>query len=78
MNKSSESYTVYLDKSEAAKSGILRSQPEGRSALPKAEAVKEAKVEPGTALRCAKEQTGLNRYPINKHEEDHKTHGPNN
>jgi hypothetical protein len=83
MNKSSESYKVYLDKTEAAKSGVT-SQPEvgGQSypgrALPPVQQVTTAKDNPGTAVRCAKEQTGLNRYPINKHEEEHKTHGPNN
>ncbi len=38
----------------------------------------EAPCEKGAAVRCAKQQTGLNRYPINSHEADHKTHGPNN
>jgi hypothetical protein len=83
MNKSSESYKVYLDKSEAAKSGVT-SQPEvgGQSypgrALPPVQQVVEAKAEPGTTVRCAKEQTGLNRYPINSHEAEVKHHGPNN
>lgn len=78
MNKSSESYKVYLEKAGSAESGVCESQSEGRKSLPPAAAVEEAKAEPGTAVRCAKEQTGLNRYPINEHEEDHKTHGPNN
>ena len=84
MNKSSESYKVYLEKSEAAPGGVHSSQPEvgGQSypgrALPPAQEVKDAKCEEGTAVRLAKQQTGLNRYPINSHEADHKTHGPNN
>lgn len=47
-------------------------------ALPKASAVETAKVEPGVAVRCAKEQTGENRYPINSHVESKKEFGPNN
>ncbi len=78
MNKSSELYKVYLEKSEAAPGGVHSTQPEGRAGLPPAEAVSEAQVEKGVAVRCAKEQTGENRYPINQHEQEHHTHGPNN
>jgi hypothetical protein len=84
MNKSSESYKVYLEKSEAAKSGATSQTPEvdGQSypgrPLPKSEVVKEAKDEPGTAVRLQRDQTGLNRYPINQHVEKQKGHGPNN
>jgi hypothetical protein len=35
-------------------------------------------IEKGAAVRLAKQQTGENRYPINSHEANHKTHGPNN
>lgn len=78
MNKSSESYKVYLEKSEAAPSGVLRSQPEGRAGLPPVVGVKDAEVEPGVAVKCAKQQTGENRYPINSYVEKCKEHGPNN
>jgi hypothetical protein len=79
MNKSSESYKVYLDKTEAAKSGIIKSQPESRTSLPPVDNdVSEAKEDKGAHKRCADEQIGLNRYPINTHEEEKKTHGPNN
>lgn len=47
-------------------------------ALPKASTVETAKDNPGTTVRCAKEQTGENRYAINKHVEEKKEHGPNN
>ena len=47
-------------------------------ALPKASAVEEAKCEPGTTVRCAKEQTGENRYPINSHVEKKLEYGSNN
>lgn len=78
MNKSSESYKVYLQKSEAAPGGVHSTQPECRTSLPPAQAVTEAKAEPGTAVRCAKEQTGQNRYPINSHVAEKKEFGPNN
>jgi hypothetical protein len=84
MNKSSESYKVYLEKSEAAPGGSGENQKEvgGQSypgrALPAVQEVKQAQDNPGTAVRCAKEQTGLNRYPINSHEEKEHHHGPNN
>jgi hypothetical protein len=74
----SKSYDVYNGHAGDAASGVIESQPEGRAGLPPASAVTEAKVEPGVAVRCAKEQTGLNRYPINSHEQEHHTHGPNN
>lgn len=79
MNKSSESYKVYTEKSEACCSGVHSTQPDGLSrALPKAEAVTEAKDAPGTAVRCAREQTGENRYAINSHVAAKKEFGPNN
>jgi hypothetical protein len=40
--------------------------------------VTTAKAELNTAVNLQKKQTGLNRYPINEHEEKHKSHGPNN
>lgn len=85
MNKSSESYKVYLEKSEAAPGGIHSTQPEvggqsypGRALPPVDNSVPDAKCEPGTAVRCAKEQTGENRYPMNSHVAEKKEHGPNN
>lgn len=47
-------------------------------ALPKSEEVKDAKCEEGTTIRCAKQQTGENRYPINSHVAEKKEFGPNN
>lgn len=67
-----------------AKQGILETQKEvgGQSypgrATPPVQQVTTAKEEAGAHARCAERQTGLNRYPINEHEEKHKTHGPNN
>jgi hypothetical protein len=67
-----------------AKQGILETQKEvgGQSypgrATPPVQQVTTAKEETGTTVKCVKRQTGLNRYPINEHEEKHKTHGPNN
>jgi hypothetical protein len=60
MNKSSSSYSVYLENQEAAKSGVTAQKEVGGQsypgrAVPKAEEVKEAKVEKGAAVRCAKE-----------------------
>ncbi len=78
MNKSSESYKVYLEKSEAAPGGVHSTQPEGRAGLPPASAVEECKCETGVTVRCAKQQTGENRYPINSHVETKKEFGPNN
>lgn len=84
MNKSSDSYKVYLEKSEAAPGGVHSTQKEvgGQSypgrALPPVQQVVDAKEEPGTTVRCAKQQTGENRYPINSHEAEEKHHGPNN
>ena len=70
MNKSSESYKVYLEKSEAAPSGVLRSQPEGRAGLPPVSEVKNAEVSPkGTAKKCTDQQVGENRYYINSYVE---------
>jgi hypothetical protein len=60
-------------------SGVHSTQPECRTALPPVNnEVPAAKVDVGAAIRCAKQQTGENRYPINSHEETKKTHGPNN
>jgi hypothetical protein len=79
MNKpSSESYKVYLEKSEATPGGICHSQPETRTGLPPSQAVTDAKVEPDVAIKCAKIQNGENRYPINSHIEKEKQFGPNN
>lgn len=83
MNKSSESHKVYLDKTEAAKSGVTSQQEVGGQSylgrpVPKASAVEEAKVEKGAAVRCAKQQTGENRFPINSHVAEKKEFGPNN
>jgi hypothetical protein len=67
-----------------AKQGILESQKEvgGQSypgrATPPVQQVTTAKAEEGAALRSSKKQTGLNRYPINPHEEKVRHHGPNN
>lgn len=77
----SDSYSVYLDKTEAAKS--IPDQPcqyeyPGRALPPVNNSVPDAKNELNSAVRLAKEQTGLNRYPINEHVEKHKSHGPNN
>jgi len=64
MNKSSESYKVYTEKSGDATSGVCETQPEGRAGLPKAEAVKDATAEPkGTVKRLVGLQvdsTGVN------------------
>ncbi|VVB52088.1 Uncharacterised protein [uncultured archaeon] len=78
MNKSSESYKVYHEKAGDAASGVIKTQPECRESLPPSEAVKVAEAEKGAAVRCAKQQVGENRYPINSHVEDHKSFGPNN
>lgn len=78
MNKSSESYKVYLEKSEAAPGGVHSTQPEGRAGLPPVVGVKDAECEPGTTIKCVKEQTGENRYPMNSHIEKKKEFGPNN
>lgn len=67
-----------------AKQGILETQKEvgGQSypgrALPKAEAVTDAKVQTGVTLKCVKTQTGDNRYAINTHVEKHLEYGSNN
>ena len=60
-------------------SGVHSSQPEGRAGLPPVDNnVPAAKDNPGTTVKCARVQTGENRYPINSHEEKNHTHGPNN
>lgn len=75
----SASYDVYGGRSGEGKSGVIGSQSESRTSLPPVDNnVPAAKAEEGTAVRCARQQTGENRYPINSHEESHKTHGPNN
>jgi hypothetical protein len=85
MNKSSESYKVYLDKTEAAKSGVSDQKGpkvDGQSypgrPTPPVQTVTTAEVKTGTAVRCAKDQTGMNRYPINSHVAEKKEAGPNN
>jgi hypothetical protein len=74
----SKSYDVYGSQSGDATSGVISSQPEGRKSLPPASAVEDAKEVKGAAVRCAKQQTGENRYPINSHVETKKEFGPNN
>lgn len=80
--KHSPSYAVYHDKTDAASSGVLRTQDQGpqgsNGRRPPVQQVTEAKEETGTTIRCIQKQTGLNRYPINEHEEKEKHHGPNN
>lgn len=83
MPKHSPSYAVYHDKTEAAKSGVTAQKEVGGQsypgrALPKSEAVTDAKVEKGAAVKCAKKQTGINRYPINENVEKKHLYGPNN
>ena len=59
----SASYDVYNGHAGDATSGVCHSQAEGRSGLPKAEAVTQAKCEEGTGKRLAKAQvakTGVN------------------
>jgi hypothetical protein len=77
MPKCSPSYSVYHDKTEAAKSGVT-AQKEGRTSLPPSSSVTTAKVEEKVAVKCAQRQNGINRYPINKHVEEKKEFGPNN
>ena len=80
MNKSSESYKVYTEeKSGDCTSGVIETQSDGQSrALPKLEAVTEAKEEKGVTTKCVKEQVGENRYAINSHVAEKKEYGPNN
>jgi len=84
MNKSSESYKVYTEAVADGKqtSGVRDASAPSEGypgrALPKSEAVTEAKVEKGVAVKCAKQQTGENRYPINSHVEKKLEFGPNN
>lgn len=82
--KHSASYAVYHDKTEAAKSGVMDQKGpkvDGQSypgrPLPPVQQVTEAKEEKGATIICVQNQTGLNRYPINEHEEKEKHHGPN-
>ena len=66
MNKSSESYKVYLEKGEACCSGVHSTQAEGRKSLPKAEAVKTAEVcAKGYTKKLTDKQVGENRLPLN-------------
>lgn len=85
LEKYSPSYSVYHDApKEAAAGGSGENQKEvgGQSypgrATPPAQQVTEAKSELNTTIRQQQKQTGLNRYPINEHEEKEKHHGPNN
>src|ERR1700684_2538456 len=82
--KHSPSYSVYYEKPVEAHAGGVIAQAEvggqrypGR-ALPPVSQVTEAKAELNSTIRQRQKQTGLNRFPINEHEEKHKTHGPNN
>lgn len=50
----------------------------GRALPPVDNNVPAAKCEEGAAVRCARQQTGENRYPINSRAAEEKTHGPNN
>jgi len=50
----------------------------GRALPPVDNNVPDAKCDEGAHKRCVDQQVGENRYPINSHEADHKTHGPNN
>jgi hypothetical protein len=77
--KQSESYKVYHDKTEASKSGVIESQPDGLSReLPKSEAVTNATVQKGKGPECARKQLGENLKPINSHEKEVKHTAPNN
>jgi hypothetical protein len=83
--KYSPSYAIYhRTPTEAAAGGSGENQKEvgGQSypgrATPPVQQVTEAKSELNTTIRQQQKQTGLNRHPINEHEEKHKTHGPNN
>lgn len=46
--------------------------------LPPVSQVTTAKEEKGVAVKCARQQTGQNRYAINSHVEAKKEFGPNN
>jgi hypothetical protein len=84
MNKSSDSYKVYLQKEEAKMSGVLETQKEvgGQSypgrALPPTQAVKDAVEKSGVTKQCVKDQVGDNRLPLNSHVKETKQFGPNN
>lgn len=86
MNKSSESYKVYTEqKSGDCTSGVIESQQEvggqsypGRALPPVDNNLPDAKDHPGTAVKCAKDQTGENRLPLNSHVRETKQFGPNN
>ena len=70
----SQSYDVYNGHAGDAESGVCHTQPDGLSrALPKAEAVTEAKAEAGVAKKCADQQVGENRAYLNKHDQEHNT-----
>lgn len=47
-------------------------------ALPKAESVTTAESKTGVTIKCARQQTGENRYAINRHVEEKREFGPNN
>jgi hypothetical protein len=66
MNKSSDSYKVYMEKAGDATSGVLRSQPETRASLPASQDVKNAEEKSGVAIRLVRQQLGDNRKPLNK------------
>jgi len=85
LEKHSPSYAVYYKApSEAAAGGSGENQKEvgGQSypgrATPPAQQVTTATEQPGSTVRQGQKQSGLNRYPINEHEEKAKHHGPNN
>lgn len=75
----SKSYDVYGGHSGDCISGVIASQADGLNrSLPPSQAVATAEVQKGAAVRCAKDQTGENRLPLNSHVRDHKQFGPNN
>lgn len=77
--KQSESYKVYHDKTEASKSGVIRTQSDGQSrALPPTQAVKDAVEKSGVTKQCVKDQVGDNRLPLNSYVKETKQFGPNN
>jgi len=85
LEKHSPSYSVYYKPAtEAAAGGSGENQNEvggqsypGRK-TPQAQAVTTATEQSGSTVRQGQKQTGLNRYPINEHEEKAKHTGPNN
>lgn len=67
------------EKGAGHSSGVHSTQPECRESLPPVDNnVGDAKAEPGTTVRLARQQTGENRYPINSHVAVKKEFGPNN